>query len=841
MGRATIDFGIDLGTTNSSIAVLNGMEVSVIKNNDGAEFTPSAVHIDKSGNLIVGRTAKERREIDPENSAAEFKALMGKNSEILFQRSQIRMKPEELSAEVLKQLKADVKQRTGEELRSAVITVPAIFDLPECEATSRAAQKAGFALAPLLQEPVAAAMAYGFHSTSDREFWLVFDFGGGTFDAAVMQVRDGIIEVYNHDGDRQLGGKLIDWDIVDQLLIPAVTAANPLTDFTRANHKWQQAIAKLKLNAEEAKITCSRYESAEITIDYLCQNDRGAPIQFDYRLLRKDVERIAEPYFVRAINLCKKVLKEKRLGTADISKVLLVGGPTLMPILREYLADPARGLGIPLDFHIDPLTVVAQGAAIFAGTQRTAEEEFIPAAAGGDIQYQIKLDYKPVGTDPEPLVGGQVISLDGEDLSSFRIEFINDTAKKPYRSGKISLNEKGVFMTNLWAEAETENVYRIELTDGQGSLCTAFPGQITYKLGILTVANTVLINSIAVVTDSNQAVRFFEKGTPLPARKHREFKTTFEVRKGYQGDLIIIPVVEGESLRRADRNRLIGKLEIKADQIKRDVPMGSTVDVTIEINESRLVKTKAWIEVLDEEFEDILPLSKESPDATQLNKEFTQEQDRLESVREKLGKIEDETAQRILQRIEEEHMVQDIAAAVAAAAGDPHAAATGQSRLLDLKKAIDEIEDLLEWPALVLEAENQLEWMWEVVNKFGKNEGKGSDKEKAQLLEKELRKIIDARTKEPDLLQRQTDEIYDFHTDIRRLQPGFWLYYLEYEKERKERMKDKAEAETLFAQAERAIAKDDFDGLRSAVRQLWALLPMQDQLDESRIVSTIHI
>ena len=556
MGRSTIDFGIDLGTTNSSIAVLNGMDVTVIKNNDGAEYTPSAVHIDKSGNLIVGRSAKERRESDPDNSAAEFKALMGKNTEIVFQRSRISMKPEELSAEVLKQLKADVKQRTGEDVRNAVITVPAIFDLPECEATSRAARKAGFAHSPLLQEPVAAAMAYGFHSSSDKEFWLVFDFGGGTFDAAVMQVRDGVIEVYNHDGDRQLGGKLLDWDIVDQLLIPAVTRQNPLTDFTRANPKWHQPIAKLKLNAEAAKIGCSRYDSAEITIDYLCQNDRGAPIQFDYQLQRKDVEKIAEPYFIRAINICKKVLKEKKLNTKNVNKVLLVGGPTLMPILREFLADPRKGLGIPLDFAIDPLTVVAQGAAIFAGSQRMASEEFIPAVTGDKTTYQINLDYKPVGTDPEPLVGGQVIGNDGEDLSAFRIEFVNDTSPKSYRSGKISMNEKGAFMTNLWAEAETENIFKIELTDAHGNLCSTTPEQISYKLGILTVANTVLINSIAVVTDANAAVRFFEKGTPLPARKHKEFKTTFEVRKGYYGDLIIIPVVEGESIRRADRNQI---------------------------------------------------------------------------------------------------------------------------------------------------------------------------------------------------------------------------------------------------------------------------------------------
>jgi len=261
------------------------------------------------------------------------------------------------------------------------------------------------------------------------------------------------------------------------------------------------------------------------------------------------------------------------------------------------------------------------------------------------------------------------------------------------------------------------------------------------------------------------------------------------------------------------------------------------VDVTVEINESRLVKTKAYIEVLDEEFEDILPLSKQEPNPGQLEKEFEQEQARLDSIKEKLDKIEDENAKGILERIAKENMINDVYAALKSASNDPHAAATCQSRLLDLKKAIDDIEDILEWPALVIEAEGQLEWLWEVVNKYGKI----ADKEKASLMERELKKIIEARMKEPDLLQRQTDEIYDFHTDLRREQPGFWMWYLDYEKERKERMKDKSEAEMLFAQADRAIAKDDFADLRSAVRQLWALLPMQDQMDETKIVSTIHI
>lgn len=223
--RTTIDYGIDLGTTNSAIAVLKGTQAQVIPNNEGSSFTPSAVWIDKRGRLHVGREAKQRHEQDPDNCHIEFKLLMGQGERCkkTFAKSGREMLPEELSAEVLKSLKADVRQSTGEELIAAVITVPAAFEVDQCDATRKAAELAGFTTSPLLQEPVAAALAYGFQSGSDNVFWMVYDFGGGTFDAAVIQVRDGVIQVVNHAGNNYLGGQRIDWDIVNKKLIPELT------------------------------------------------------------------------------------------------------------------------------------------------------------------------------------------------------------------------------------------------------------------------------------------------------------------------------------------------------------------------------------------------------------------------------------------------------------------------------------------------------------------------------------------------------------------------------------------------------------------------------------------
>lgn len=292
MARTEIDFGIDLGTTNSCISVMNGQDPEVFKNNEGIEYTPSAVWIDKKGSTFVGRRAKERLEDDIGNAFSEFKLQMGTDAIYTFVRSGQHMTPEQLSAEVLKALKGDVFQKSGEDVQAAVITVPAAFELPQCEATKRAAQLAGLVSSPLLQEPVAAALAYGFNTEKDNVFWLVYDLGGGTFDAAVIQVRDGVIQVVNHVGDNHLGGKLIDWAIVEELLIPSVCREYRLSDFRRGNPKWISAIAKLKGEAEKAKIRLSRDASAEIIIEFLCQDDRGDPVRFEYDLRREDVSRL---------------------------------------------------------------------------------------------------------------------------------------------------------------------------------------------------------------------------------------------------------------------------------------------------------------------------------------------------------------------------------------------------------------------------------------------------------------------------------------------------------------------------------------------------------------------
>lgn len=826
--RTTIDFGIDLGTTNSAIAVLEGNDVQVIRNNENFEYTPSAVWIDRNGRLYAGRQAYERLEDDPDNAHAEFKLQMGSSEARTFVRSGRQLKPEDLSAEILKSLRSDALRRRRENPEAAVITVPAAFELPQCEATKAAALSAGLKQAPLLQEPVAAALAYGFQSKQDKAFWLVYDFGGGTFDAAVVSVRDGVIQVVNHRGDNHLGGKLIDWAIVTDLLVPALTKDRPLSDFRRGNPKWRAAFAKLKFEAEKAKIRVSDNESVPIEIDALCKDDRGDTVKFHCELYRGDVEKLMEPLVLRSINLCRAVLSEKRLAPANIEKILLVGGPTQAPYLQQRLSDPREGLGIALDFSVDPMTAVARGAAIFSGTQRV-DAAPQPVKAG---EYALELDYKAVGSDPEPMVGGRVVSSSGPVPSGSTVEFINSAIRPPWRSGKIGVSPEGTFLAQLWAEKGKENVFDIELRDGAGNLQTVSPNKISYRVGMV-ISEQIVIHSVGVALANNELRVFVEKGAALPNKARRILRSAVEVRKGQSGQLIRVPVMEGENQNRADRNRQIGTLEIDGSRIRRDVPTGSEIEVVIEIDESRLVRTKAYIPILDEEFEEVMKLQKQRPTTAALKLEADKEKKRLTEIRQKAQNTRDSGAHPALQRVDGERMVYEIDNALAASEDEEDAADKCFNRLLDLKVALDQAEDALEWPTLVARAEQEIAWAQEIAQKYGN----ADDKSAIATLVREVQDMI--QTRDPDLLRRKVSELSGARYRILREQPGWWVGVFEDLKNNyRSKLRDRQQGEALFNMGQRAIQTGDVPGLKSAVQQLIDLLP-PDQQESVGVGSTV--
>ena len=826
MARETIDFGIDLGTTNSSVAVTNGTSVRVFRNADGWEYTPSAVWEDKSKALRVGRMAKERLESDPGNAHCEFKLQMGvtgSEAERLFERSGHRMTPQQLSAEVLKALRQDVERESGEVVDAAVITVPAAFEIPQCNATREAAERAGFRQSALLQEPVAAALAYLENFKEDKGYWLVFDFGGGTFDAAVIQLNDGSFECIAHKGDNALGGKLIDWAIVNELFIPALTKEYQLSDFRRGNPKWRTAISKLKLQAEEAKIRTTANESVEVRIDFVCQDDSGQAVEFNFDLKRSDVERLCEPFVHRAIDICKQALREAKLGSGGTKSVLLVGGPTLMPYFRRMLSDPKVGLGIPLDFTQDPLTVVARGAAKFARRQRRTIKAPDQDKTGETGQLNLDIHYKPVGPETDPIVSGRIIASNGEDFSAFTIEFTNTTMRPPWRSGRVGLSPEGSFLTNLEAEKGPENEFSIEVFDSHGNRRPIQPQRITYLVDV-GVKEQPVINPIGVAVAGNKFITLLAKGMPLPARKRKKFLTVIDIKKGQL--IPIVTILEGDQ-KRADRNKLVVEIGLPQNALIRDLPAGSEVDVTIEMDESRQVRAKAVITEIDQEFEAELDWNnyqREASSPAGLRQEFDTQTKRLEQFRQKAKDMQVKKAQNLLLKIDADRILPEIQSLLKSE-GDHDAAITCRNRILDLTRSLDQIEDVLDWPAQISQANEDLA-LWKKIIEADYFEASHSEKSEFRRLEADVRRLIDNEgAAEVDQLKDSMAAVDDLGWSVQLRKPAWWVRRLEYLSTRMGDMNNRQQAQAFVDQGLRAQNTGDFESLKSAVRQLGAMLP----------------
>ena len=259
MTNQTISIGIDLGTTNSSVAVNHNGAIEIVKKLGGVEYTPSVFGFDKAKNKVVGQRAYDTLYSDTtdagfKNFKPEIKRIIGTPEKIYFERAGIEMSAEEISAKILKSLTQDILRKYPKfDTSAAVITIPAAFSVLQCEATKRAGNLAGFKHVVLLQEPIAAAVSYGFASTTN-ENWLVYDLGGGTFDVALISSKDGVLSVLGHNGDNFLGGKNLDWEIVDKILTPKIIESYRIEGFRCDNKARQSKFAHLKFLAERAKM-----------------------------------------------------------------------------------------------------------------------------------------------------------------------------------------------------------------------------------------------------------------------------------------------------------------------------------------------------------------------------------------------------------------------------------------------------------------------------------------------------------------------------------------------------------------------------------------------------------
>jgi molecular chaperone DnaK len=804
MSQTPLYVGIDLGTTNSTAAVFDGQTVALVRNSQGANLTPSVVRIDSKGAVTVGAKARRFLESDPQNTRAEFKRLMGTGTPLDFPASRLARRPEELGAEVLKSLLADVREQTGVTPETAVISVPALFEIPQSAATSEAARLAGLARVELLQEPIASALAAGWKADEGPGKWLVYDLGGGTFDASLLETSEGFLRVVGHEGDNFLGGRDIDWSIVEWAA--AEIERHHRVSIRRADVAQAGAVRRLKLAAEEAKIELGRATEASLVIPGLTDG-----LDVDLTLDRLTLEKLTTPVIERSIAVCRRLIERSGVKPGELKRLVLVGGPTAMPFLRKLVSD---ALGAPVSEGLDPMTLVAQGAALFAAT---AGLDARPRQKESRAAQRFRLHYPAMSSDLNPHVIGKLVER-GPGPAPATIQLVR--GEGGWVSEVARLDEEGSFVLGVELVARKASVFALDARSADGTPIPVAPETVTIVQG-LTITDPPLSRSIGVALANDGVRLYFERGSPLPARRTFVHNTVESVAKGSGDCALRIPMIQGE-LPRAHLCRLVGALEIKGSELSASLPIGSAVEVTLEVDRGGRLTAQAFVPALKQVFEGVAHLLVPEASTETLSLGLKGCTERLHALRTEAFRGGDSALVKKLSRVERD-LDQSSRDVQAALGGDLDAAQKARRALLDLDALLDEAEVERSWPELDDRARKQVASASHWVSLYGNPIEQRYLTEAVEGVEK-ARKARDAAE-----LERQLKVVRDLRTAAYYRDPNAWPDEFAWVASQVDSASDLPKARGLLADGHKAIEKKDMAALRTIVEGLWKLLPVDAQ------------
>ena len=628
-----INVGIDLGTTNSAISRYHHGEAEVLRNPSGRrQLLPSVVAM-KKDHVVVGEKAKEWIKRNPEEVFTSFKRKMG-TSHLFRKPNGGQISPEELSALVLKELKQFFP--STEQPSAAVITIPASFDSVQSQATLRAGELAGFEEVKLLQEPIAASLAYA-NRLQDSQLlegeWIVYDLGGGTFDVALIRIGDGEMTVVDHEGNNFLGGTDIDLQIVEQLLVPALQSIGNFvhleSELRSGSGRYAGLQSKLLILAEEAKIELSSRE--ETTIELETEDEEGLTVECIVPISRLSLEPIVRPLFVQTLELVRRILDRNKLDASELSTVLLVGGTTYMPYIREHLASE---LGVFINSEADPTTVVAIGAAQYA----SSIERRRSTSPGGERQ---KGSQRPGIT---ARFGHQKVTQDSEEyviaelMGDHQVAFFRFLRKDGgFDTGLLSYT--GIIRLYLPLLSDSKNTFLLRVYDQQQiELPASFPvvdiTQGSYALQGQPLPLDICLEVDDLEMNSTRLEIIFPRNALLPIRKTVTRQISRSISAGSK-DRLQIKVLEGDGHGIPEAALLIGNIQFEGTQLSQHLVKGSDVEVTLEISESRVLNVEAYLMMTDQTLKEAFVPEKRQVDVLGLRGNLRQLLNRLrEELRE---------------------------------------------------------------------------------------------------------------------------------------------------------------------------------------------------------------
>ena len=840
--RNKIEYGIDLGTTNSGIARMENGAPRIIKSDTSEDTVPSSIHFNRREDILVGRgafnvmkndsaRALKTFEVGNTNTFFEFKRTMGTTHKYLSSHTSKEYSSEELSAEVLKTLKSLVKD---ENISAIVITVPAKFLNPQKDATMRAAKLAGFKQVELLQEPVAAATAYGLDSTNKDGYWLVFDFGGGTFDAALIKADEGILKVIDTDGDNWLGGKNLDYAIVDQIIIPNLQQNYAIYTILDDPNKKEILRTAVKFFAEDAKIQLSFKDSHSILSnlgDLPFEDENGEEPEIDVLVTQKEMEKVVAPIFQTAIDITKVLLKRNNLKGSDLDALILVGGPTYSPIMRRMLREQITD---NVDTSVDPMTVVAKGAALFASTISVSNE--VKETTRDKTKLQLDIEYDSATVEFETMLRIKVLKdkTTGSIPEKLFVEINRVGGEIPWSSPKKQISiEKSTLIDDIQLENNKSNSFEIIIYDNTSNKIKCQPDHFNIIQGIGGLDGMqVLPYNIGIGKffseedkDLFAKVTGLEKNKTVPATGIRNgLKTRAIVRPGMISDKLRIPIYQGDYGSEGTNpllNNLVYEVIITGKSLPDLLPAHSDVDITIKVDRSEQMLFTAYFPLLNhtEKFE-INIKQTEPPTEDLLAMEIAKAKHTAKEVNA------DETYQQLdalEEKLENEKRNAD-----------------GKIKILDgLRKELLELDrasKIAEWPKVEQELQSafyELEDLIKIIKSNDLDDKLNMDKVEAHIQEykKTIEQIIkEQNTKQAKVLISEIDSL-DFNLRnavtgnaidtqyLKNIDSDFNLYH----------WKDRNKARQLINQGLQLASAGNTVAIRPILIQLIALMPVDEK------------
>lgn len=814
-----INFGIDLGTSNSLIARFDKGQVEVFKNPNGFKETLPSVVGFRNDRILIGEQARAFVERDPKSVASRFKRKMGTTETIKIKAIGGSKSPVELSAYILKELKNFV--HTGEQLDAAVITIPASFDTVQSNATKEAGVLAGFKSVVLLQEPIAASLAY---ANKERNIdlknsqWMVYDLGGGTFDVALVRIVEGELTVVDHEGDNYMGGSDFDALLVERVVVPALekigTFSDLLPQMKSESGKYNRLWHGLTLKAEEAKIELSTKTSAEIDLGSIrdLEDEAGKSIDTILTVSRSDLESVIKEAVDSTTAMMKRILVRNSLQPDDLKFILMVGGSTYIPYVRKRVEEV---MGIPVNTAIDPTNAIAIGAAYFAGTKELRAEttEQRKTATSG---LRIRAAYNRASQEAEEPFTAKVEG----DTTGMQYRITREDGA--YDSGLRKI--AGRINEDLPLREGAFNVFSLRVYDAHGNAVPTDLDTIQIAQGRYSVAGQMLPEDISLVKDDHAAKDtrlqlVFAKNAVLPSKAKVTVEVGKTIVKGANAEVIRIIVVEGPSNRHSSTNKPIGLLVISGDQISRDLIKGTEIELTFEMSESRELSVSAFLTGTNQEFSQVFKASERKVDTQMLATEILRLEEKVQDEISDAQKSGNHEVQVGLEKLLSP--VQDLIGGAAKLASDD--VTDGKFQLEDRKRKLaQDLHELTSGKRLQQAKDEYAEAKLDVTNLVRDN---GNDRERHMLAEIVGREASFLTTSNPEKINAMSAALRRIEWQILTRLPDFLKGMYEAMVEKRPSMNDPVQANSLIEQGKRCIASADWDGLWQVNSRLWDLVP----------------